>query len=59
VKDSDKTIQQLLNELTAKCGEKMEVRRFVRFQLGEGIEKQESNFAEEVAAELAKAAARA
>jgi elongation factor Ts len=59
VKDPDKTIQQLIGELSGKCGEKVEVRRFVRFQLGEGIEKEESNFAEEVAAELAKAAAKA
>ncbi|OQB33758.1 MAG: Elongation factor Ts [Candidatus Hydrogenedentes bacterium ADurb.Bin101] len=41
-------------ELTAKCGEKIDIRRFVRFQLGEGIEKAESNLAAEVAAELAK-----
>lgn len=59
VKDPDKTIEQLIGELSGKCGEKVEIRRFVRFQLGEGIEKQESNFAEEVAAELAKAAAKA
>jgi len=55
VKDGDKKISDLLTELTAKCGEKVEVRRFSRFALGEGIEKEESNFAEEVAAELAKA----
>lgn len=58
VKDNDKTISTLLSDLSAKCGEKLQVRRFARFQLGEGIEKQESNFAEEVAAELAKAQAR-
>ncbi len=55
VKDGDKTIAELLTELSGKIGEKIEVRRFVRFQLGEGIEKQEANFAQEVAAELAKA----
>ncbi|MBI1319837.1 MAG: translation elongation factor Ts [Candidatus Hydrogenedens sp.] len=59
VKDGDKKIQDLLNALSGKCGEKIEVRRFVRFALGEGIEKEESNFAEEVAAELAKAQAKA
>jgi elongation factor Ts len=59
VKDTDKTINQLLVDLSSKVGEKISVRRFVRFQLGEGIEKKESNFAEEVAAELAKAAAAA
>lgn len=49
-----KTVGELMAELTGKCGEKIAIRRFVRFQLGEGIEKQESNLAEEVAAELAK-----
>ncbi len=54
VKDDSKTIKDLLGELTAKCGEKVAIRRFVRFQLGEGIQKQEQDFAAEVAAELAK-----
>jgi elongation factor Ts len=56
VKDPDKTIDDLAKELSGKCGEKITVRRFVRYQLGEGIEKKQENFAEEVAAELAKAA---
>ncbi|MCK5862084.1 MAG: translation elongation factor Ts [Candidatus Hydrogenedentes bacterium] len=56
VKEDKKKISDLISELTAKCGEKIVVRRFVRFQLGEGIEKKESNLAEEVAAELAKSA---
>lgn len=55
VKDSDRTIDQLTTELSGKIGEKITIRRFARYQLGEGIEKQVSNFAEEVAAELAKA----
>lgn len=55
VKDPDKTIDQIVTELSGKVGEKITVRRFVRYQLGEGIEKAESNFAEEVAAELEKA----
>ena len=49
VKDSDKTIQDLINELTLKIGEKISVRRFVKFNLGEGIEKREDNLADEVA----------
>jgi len=57
VKDPDKTIDQLLTELSGKCGEKVDVRRFVRMQVGEGIEKVEHNLAEEVAAEVAKAQA--
>jgi elongation factor Ts len=35
VKDDSKTIQQLLDEVSAKVGEKVAVRRFVRFKLGE------------------------
>lgn len=54
IRDQDKTIQQLVAELSGKCGEKIDIRRFVRWQLGEGIEKVESNLAEEVAKELAK-----
>lgn len=55
VKDDKKKISDLIAELTSKCGEKVVVRRFVRFQLGEGIEKEDTDFAAEVAAELAKA----
>jgi elongation factor Ts len=55
VKEDKKSVQDLLTELSGKCGEKITIRRFVRFELGEGIEKKEENFAEEVAAELAKA----
>ena len=36
VKDDSKTVQQLLDETSAKVGERIEVRRFVRFKLGEG-----------------------
>lgn len=57
VKDGEKTINDLCKALSGKVGEKIDVRRFVRYQLGEGIEKPESNFAEEVAAELAKSEA--
>lgn len=54
VKDPDKNIETLLKEASGTLGEKIEVRRFARFQLGEGIEKPESNLAEDVAKELAK-----
>ena len=49
VKDGDKTIQDLINELTVKIGEKISVRRFTKYNLGEGIEKREDNLADEVA----------
>jgi elongation factor Ts len=38
VKDDAKTVQQLLDEASAKLGEKVAVRRFVRYKLGEGAE---------------------
>ncbi len=37
VKEPDRTIEELLKELSGKIGEKIEIRRFARFQLGEGI----------------------
>ena len=49
VKDDSKTIRDLQQELVAKLGENIRVRRFARFELGEGLEKKEDNFAEEVA----------
>ncbi|MEO0592283.1 MAG: translation elongation factor Ts [Myxococcota bacterium] len=55
VKDPDKTILDLQNEIVAKIGEKIEVRRFARFELGEGIEKKTEDFAAEVAKQVADA----
>lgn len=48
VKNPDITIQDLVNELTMKIGEKISIRRFVKFNLGEGMEKKQDNFADEV-----------
>ena len=48
VKDSDKTITQLVTESIAKIGENISIRRFARYQLGEGIEKKKEDFAAEV-----------
>jgi len=45
VKDPNKTITDLIGEYTGKSGEKIEIRRFVRFQLGEGIAKSEDGAA--------------
>ena len=50
VKDPDKPIKTLLTEAIAKIGENIKIRRFVRFELGEGIEKKSEDFAAEVAA---------
>lgn len=52
VKNPDKTVGEMLTELTAKIGENLVIRRFVRFELGEGIEKKKEDFASEVAAVL-------
>jgi len=52
IKDPDKTVQQLVNEKIAKIGENIQVRRFSRFKLGEGIEKRSNDFAAEVAAQV-------
>ncbi len=52
VKDPDKTILDLQNEIVAKIGEKIEIRRFARFELGEGIEKKQEDFAAEVAKQV-------
>jgi elongation factor Ts len=52
VKNPDQTIQDLLNEKISKIGENISIRRFVRYELGEGIAKKEENFADEVAKQL-------
>jgi elongation factor Ts len=49
VKDGDKTINDLQQALISKIGENIKIRRFVRFELGEGLEKKKNDFAAEVA----------
>ena len=49
VKNPDLTINGLVNELTLKLGEKISIRRFIKYNLGEGIEKRQDNLADEVA----------
>jgi elongation factor Ts len=51
VKNPDQTVAQLIAEKVAKIGENIQVRRFARFKLGEGIEKRQDDFAAEVAAQ--------
>lgn len=50
--EEGKTIAQIAEALSAKIGEKIAVRRFVRFELGEGIEKKKTDLAAEVAEAL-------
>lgn len=52
VKDPDKTITQLVLEKTSKIGEKISVRRFVRWEMGAGLEKRQDDFAAEVMKEM-------
>ena len=56
VKDDKKKIQDVITEAVAKIGENIQVRRFARFVLGEGLEKKQENLAEEVAKTAAAAA---
>jgi elongation factor Ts len=51
IKDQSITVEELVKQTIAQLGENIQIRRFSRFVLGEGIEKEESNFAEEVAAQ--------
>lgn len=50
VKNPDQTVGQMVTDAVAKIGENIQVRRFARFKLGEGIDKKEADFAAEVAA---------
>lgn len=52
IRDSDVAVKDLLAEKIAKIGENIKIRRFVRYQVGEGLEKREENFAEEVARQI-------
>ncbi len=49
VMDEDKTIEELQTDFIAKCGENIKIRRFVRWSLGEGLEKKADDFVDEVA----------
>ncbi len=52
IKDPDVTIEQLLKEKVATIGENIVIRRFSRFEVGEGLEKREEDFAAEVASQI-------
>lgn len=54
VKDNDKTIDKLVKEQISRIGENITIRRFVRYELGEGIEKRQDNFVEEVMSQVNK-----
>ena len=48
VKDPDKTIRDIVNEQITRVGENIRIRRFVRYEMGEGLEKKQNDFAKEV-----------
>lgn len=48
IRDSNITIEELVKQNIALLGENIQIRRFERFSLGEGLEKREENFSEEV-----------
>lgn len=54
VRDPSKSIKDLLTESIATIGEKISIRRFVRYEMGEGLAKREDNFADEVMAQVNK-----
>ena len=55
IMNPDLTIQQYLSQRTAEIGEKLSIRRFTKYVLGEGLEKRKDDFAAEVAAQSAAA----
>ncbi len=52
VKEDKKTVEDIVKEMIAKLGENIQIRRFTRYELGEGLEKKSENFAAEVAAQV-------
>ncbi len=52
IKDETVSIEKMLQAKTGEIGEKVSIRRFARYELGEGIEKKSKDFAEEVAEQL-------
>jgi len=52
IRDQSISVEELVKQSISQLGENIQVRRFSRFVLGEGIEKEETNFADEVAAQM-------
>jgi len=52
IKDPSLKVREVLASKISKIGENLIIRRFVRFEVGEGLEKKEENFAEEVAKQM-------
>ena len=54
VKDPSLTIAKLIKSHTEKVGKEIAIKRFVRFEMGEGLEKKSNDFAAEVEAQMKK-----
>ena len=54
VKDPSITIEKLVKDYSNKMGKQLTVKRFVRFEMGEGLEKRVNDFAAEVEAQMKK-----
>jgi elongation factor Ts len=52
IRDQSITLEELVKQASSKLGDTIQVKRFVRYVLGEGIEKNEVSFADEVAAQI-------
>ena len=55
IRNQDITVAELVKQSISLLGENIKIRRFARFVLGEGLEKEEKNFADEVAEQMGKA----
>ena len=54
IRNPDISVQEMTNSVIAKIGENISVRRFTRYEMGEGLKKREENFADEVAKQINK-----
>ena len=54
IREPSVKVQDLLNEKISKIGENIKIRRFARYEVGEGLEKREEDFADEVAKQMNK-----
>lgn len=54
IREPDVKVETVLTNLIAKIGENIKIRRFTRYEVGEGLEKREENFADEVAKQINK-----
>lgn len=52
IKDTDLSVRDVLNTMIAKIGENLSIRRFTRYEMGEGLQKKEDNFVEEVMSQM-------